>query len=116
MKTPDQITQLNYNDVAFLFGMTTTEAKWKLAVFVYSTHDLNKNLTKTGVPKISKDDYINKDLLDLLIRSNSKLDGQSQCDTVITFYNKGTTMEQLKEFSITEALSKQGNSPASILF
>lgn len=61
LKTKNEVQQLNFNDLAFFMGISTSDAKWKMAhIFYNSDKELSKNLTKTGVPKISLNDLVDK--------------------------------------------------------
>lgn len=101
MKT---ITKLNYNDIAFFKGISTTDAKWKMAHHIFKDEDeLYKNLTKSGAPKISVKEYLDRSLFDKDISSCTVLDGCSEIDEIIKSYNKGIPLNNLRIYSETQS-------------
>lgn len=99
MKTKNDIKKLNFNDYAFFKGVSTTDAKWKFAEFLFPTEEIEENLTKSGTPKIGINDYLPVDNFDFKMRSNSKLDGLSQFEYLCDYYNSGIPLNTLREFS-----------------
>ena len=107
MKTPNEITELNYNDVAFFKNEKTSEAKWDMAHFFYDTHEMiEENLTKSGVPIISISNRVAKEHFETKIRSCSELDGLNMIDYIIETYNKEIPTSTVKEFCESLAFSK----------
>lgn len=103
-KTPKEITKLNYNDIAFFFNKSTSDAKWDMSTYFYSTEKaLAENLTKSGTPKIGKNDLVDKSEFEVKIRSCSKLDGLPQIDFIIETYNKEIPLDRLRKYSETTA-------------
>ena len=99
-KTPKEITKLNYNDIAFFFNKSASDAKWDMSTYFYSTEKaLAENLTKSGTPKIGINDLVDKSEFETKIKSCSKLEGQNYIDTIIESYNKGIPMERLRKYS-----------------
>lgn len=109
MKKPEDIVQLNFNDIAFFFGIPSIDAKW----VVLNNLNLNpsglKELIneKTGVPKIGKGDYINKACVERKIKSCSPiLEGRPHIDYHIEVYNRGISLTNLREFSENKSFVK----------
>jgi hypothetical protein len=104
MKTQNEITKLNFNDIAFFNEISTTDAKWSMAHHLFgSEKHLEENLNKSGSPKISNKEYLDKALFESEIKSNSELDGINRIDYTISIYNKGVNLNKLREFSETKA-------------
>ena len=106
MKTPEQITKLTFNDLAFFRGITTTDAKWEMAHVIFKPEELEENLTKSGTPKITAKETVSKSDFETQIRSNSILDGKNNIDYLISVYNKGVDLNRLKEYSQNKAFIK----------
>ena len=60
MKTPEQVTKLNFNDIAFFKGITTSDAKWLMSEHIFKIDNIEEYLTKSGVPKISAKEFLDK--------------------------------------------------------
>lgn len=115
IKTPEQIVDLNFNDLAFFKGITTSEAKWEMANLLYSEKDLYeiehedgsyKNLNKSGIPIIKKTERLKKSLFETKIKSCSNLEGKNHIDFIIKSFNKPIPLQKLKEFSESKTFSK----------
>ena len=100
VKKPTDIKKLTFNDVAFFLEVSTSEAKWKMAyLFFGSEAHLEKNLTKTGVPKISIKDVVQKEVFETEIKSCTELDGKNNIDFHIETFNKGVPLSELREYA-----------------
>ena len=107
MKTPKQITELNFNDIAFFNECSTSEAKWSMADFFYSPDKLlDDGLTKSGTPKIKVTDLLPKSQFETQIRSNSNLEGENKIDYIIKTYNIGVPLNKLREWSENKVFIK----------
>ena len=107
MKTYKDIKKLNFNDVAFFTGVSTSEAKWNIAHFFYKTEKLlNENITKTGVPKLTINDYIDVNEIETKIKSSTVLDGFNNIEHIVNTYNKGVPLTTLMEYAENKAFIK----------
>ena len=107
MKTSEQITKLNFNDLAFFRNITATDSKWLIYKHFYkSEEDLKNNLSTTGKPKIGIADTVDKSAFETKMVSNSHLDGKNNIDYHINYYNNGVPLNTLREFSEYEAYMK----------
>ena len=107
LKTKNEVQQLNFNDLAFFMGISTSDAKWKMAhIFYNSDKELSKNLTKTGVPKISVNDYVSKSEFEKKIKSSTELENKNHIDYHIDFFNKGVSHTKLSEYSQSKSFVK----------
>ena len=93
------ITEINFNDYAFFKGVSVREAKWVFAEKLFKPENIEKNLTKSGVPIIKSDEYISIDDFDFSMRANSKLEGKSVVKYLFSYYQKGVDMNKLREYS-----------------
>ena len=100
MKKPNQVKELNFNDLSFFMGIRSIDAKWIVSGVLNEDKAWDENnLTKTGAPAISNKDYVNKEQVDVKIRSNSALDGKSTIDYHVSQFNKGVPTNTLREYS-----------------
>lgn len=101
MKTFKQIQELDYNDLAFFTGLSPGDSKWEIAANLGK-----KEITLSGIPVIGKEDTIKPCHYNFTIRSNSRLEGKNKMKYLVKYYNKGTHMHQLMEFSQNETFIK----------
>ena len=107
LKTKNEIQQLNFNDLAFFMGISTSDAKWEMAhIFYASNKEILNNLTKTGAPKISANDYVDKSQFEKKIKSSTELDGKNHIDYHIDYFNKGVSRAKLSEYSKNKSFIK----------
>jgi len=107
IQTPKKVSKLNFNDLAFLTNKSTSEAKWDMANYLFSSdEELSENLTKSGIPKVSVNEYLDKSLFETRIKSCSRLDGLNSIDYIIKTYNNGITIDRLQKYSETPAFQK----------
>lgn len=107
MKTPEQITKLNFNDIAFFKNISTNDAKWIIAPYIYeSEEDIYENTTNSGVPKVSKNDFISKNAVETKIKSCTNLEGRPLIDFTIKTYNENIPLGQLQLFSLKKTFIK----------
>lgn len=100
MKTKTDITKLNFNDLAFFKGISTSDAKWEMAHYFYSTQkELDDNLTKTGVPRIGINDYVDKSEFETKIKSVSKFEGLDSIDFIIDTYNATIPLDRIFKYA-----------------
>ena len=104
MKTFKEIKKLNFNDLAFFKGYSTTDAKWEIAPLLYSPENIKT--TKKGSPIVGVSEFFDVANFDFSMRSNSKLDGQDQMEYLCEFYNKGIPLSKLKEYSENTTFTK----------
>jgi len=107
MKTSEQITKLNFNDLSFFRNITATDSKWLIYNHYFkSEKDLKDNLSATGKPKIGISDTVDKSAFETKMISNSHLDGKNNIDYHIDYYNNGVPLNTLREFSQNEPYRK----------
>jgi hypothetical protein len=105
MKTTKQIKTLSYNDLAFFLGISTLDAKWKIAEHFYKPKDLP--LTAKGTPKIKVSDQIEVDKIDFTMHSNSDLDGGCKFTYLVNYFNNGVSMDYLRGFGESKTFIKK---------
>jgi hypothetical protein len=107
MKKPNEITELNYNDLSFFTNKTIPELKWEMASTIYTSEkDIDDNLDKRGYPKISVKDFVKKSIFETKIKSCSDLEGLNYIDHVIESYNKGIDLNRLRSYAERETFQK----------
>ena len=108
MKTPKDLIQLNFNDVAFFLGISTTDAKFKiLDSYDLSEEDYDKYISeKTGVPKIGINDFVEKEKFEYKIKSCSILEGKNSIDYHVKVFNKGIPMSRIQEYGENKSFIK----------
>lgn len=102
MKTHKDIKNLNYNDIAFFTGKSVLDCKWLIAGILNI-----EEVTAKGYPKIKITDTVPKEKVDFTMRSNSLLDGEDQFEYLCNHYNKGTTINNLFNFSENKTFIKK---------
>lgn len=109
MKTPKDITELNYNYISFLFNISTTEAKFKVLLAQgIELNNIEKHLNeKTGIPLVTKKDRIPKHSVEIKMKSYSSMfDGKNHIDCHIAMYNKGICLTKLKSYAENDSFIK----------
>ena len=101
MKTKNEITEFNYNDLSFFTGKPVIESKCKIA-------DILKieDTTPKGLPKIKITDKIPVSKIDFTMKSSSELEGKSRFEYLCDFYNKEIPLNTLREMSQSKASIK----------
>lgn len=107
LKEPKDLNKLNFNDISFLKNISLDEAKWAVANFLYTEKHLWAtdekgvyiNLSKRMIPKLKKTDLIDKDKVEVKIKSCSHLEGRNLIDYTIESYNKGVDLTRLRKYS-----------------
>ena len=101
MKTKNEITELNYNDLSFFTGKSLIESKWTIADIL-----MIEDISPKGLPKIKITDKISVSKIDFKIKSNSNLEGKSRFEYLCDFYNKGIPLNTLREMSESKTFIK----------
>lgn len=105
MKTTNDIKYLNYNDLSFFLGISPMDAKWEIAQHLFTPSTIP--VTSKGAPKIKISDQVETDKIDFTIRSNSALDGSCRFTYLVDYYNKGITMDALRNFGENKTFIKK---------
>lgn len=102
MKTHNDLKELNYNDLSFFTGKPVLDCKWMIAEILKIDE-----VTAKGYPKVKISETVSKDKVDFTMRSNSLLDGENQFEYLCNHYNKGTTINNLFNFSESKTFIKK---------
>lgn len=105
MKNYNDITHINYNDLAFIQGITPADAKWEIALKLWALKDVPT--TAKGAPKVKVTDAAPVDKFDFTMRSNSHLDGQDKLKYMVDYYNKGCDVNTLRAYGENKTFIKK---------
>ena len=104
MKTYNDYKVLNWKELAFFAGITPAKAKHEIASKLFANEQVE--FTKAGVPKVKITDVIHASSYDFSMRSNSKLDSMCRLKYLCDYYNNGTDINRLREYSENPAYIK----------
>ena len=93
MKTFKKIKQVNHNDISFFLGIPVIDAKFLIECEIFPLSQQKREKVSIGIK-----DYVDVNLIEKPIHSNSKLDGKGTIETVVETYNKGVTPHKFMEF------------------
>ncbi len=100
------IKKVNFNDIAFFKGCTTSEAKEIVIRTLYPGKEA-LHINDKGNPVVSVDDTIDVSHIDYKMKSCSdKFEGKSYVQYLANFNNKGTTKQALLKFSKSVSFTK----------